>query len=567
MISLARALALIAAVLCGSASEARAYDLTETEALRLLRAGPYHRELRARVEIARARSRQGTFYPNPSLSTTFESAGRTDFYMFEQPLALNGRLRLLSQAGESLVAAADSLAEHELRGIEAQVRRAFHWLAHAQRREHRIRAGIVDLRELHRILEERESAGEGSKFDRLRAEREIVERETELAGAEAAIAEAQASLASYYLGAGVDSDRLVANGTLLPAYPLPALADAVLDGLAARSDYRVEADRIREHEFRAAAAGRRRIPNPVVSGGLKRAEIGDRTASGPVLAVSIGLPVFDKGRSDRQLAEAEAAPRPRKPGNPRDPDSGRGPVRPCRLAHSSPDRRRIRVRVGKPGRRDSPDRGNRLSRGRGRHPGAARCLSGGAGCRTETARAARRRQAGRSGLRLGIGQEADSMNTRVFSVMLLALGCAGPQPEPTVAEEEGPEPVVVTLWSDRTELFVEFPPLRPGETSRFAVHLTDLKSFEPLREGSVDVRLDYPGGESRRFVADTPSRPGIFGGGRGAAQERQSVGDRFGSLPGDRGFPRPRAHAGGRRPVRRRRALGGGGASQGASRS
>ena len=103
------------------------------------------------------------------------------------------------------------------------------------------------------------------------------------------------------------------------------------------------------------------------------------------------------------------------------------------------------------------------------------------------------------------------MNSRVFSVMLLALGCAGPQPEPTVAEEEGPEPVVVTLWSDRTELFVEFPPLRPGETSRFAVHLTDLKSFEPLREGSVDVRLDYPGGESRRFVADTPSRPGIFG--------------------------------------------------------
>lgn len=306
MISLARALALIAAVLCGSASEARAYDLTETEALRLLREGPYHRELQARVEIARARSRQGTFYPNPSVSTTFESAGRTDFYMFEQPLALNGRLRLLSQAGESLVAAADSLAEHELRGIEAQVRRAFHRLAHAQRREHRIRAGIVDLRELHRILEERESAGEGSRFDRLRAEREIVERETELAGAEAAIAEAQASLASY-LGAGVDSDRLVANGTLLPAYPLPALADAVADGLAARSDYRVEADRIREHEFRAAAAGRRRIPNPVVSGGLKRAEIGDRTASGPVLAVSIGLPVFDKGRSDRQLAEAEAA--------------------------------------------------------------------------------------------------------------------------------------------------------------------------------------------------------------------------------------------------------------------
>ncbi|MDE0628529.1 MAG: efflux RND transporter periplasmic adaptor subunit [Bryobacterales bacterium] len=103
------------------------------------------------------------------------------------------------------------------------------------------------------------------------------------------------------------------------------------------------------------------------------------------------------------------------------------------------------------------------------------------------------------------------MNSRVFAVVLLAAGCADPQPEPTVAEEVGPEPVAMTLWSDRTELFVEFPPLRPGETSRFAVHLTDLKSFEPLREGTVEVRLDYSGDVSQQFVAGSPSRPGIFG--------------------------------------------------------
>lgn len=302
----AKAVTFVTALLCLPVPEAAAYDLTEMEALQLLREGPYHRELQAQVEIARARARKGTLYPNPSVSAAFEGAGRTDFYLLEQPLALNGRLKLLGEAGESSVAAADSRAEHALRGIEANVRRAYHQLAHAQRREQRIRAGIRELRELVRILEQREQAGEGSRFDRLRAERETVEREAELAGAAADIATAQASLGGY-LGATVTWHDLVASGTLGPAYPLPELSDAIAEGLAARSDYHVEADRIRQHELMAAAADRLRIPNPVVSGGLKRADVGDRTRNGSVLAVSVGLPLFNKGRADRQLAEAEAA--------------------------------------------------------------------------------------------------------------------------------------------------------------------------------------------------------------------------------------------------------------------
>ena len=305
MIMNPRVCSLLIALLCFPSQGAYAFELTETQALRMLRESPYHRELRARVEIARARARRGTLYPNPTVSATFEGAGRTDFYMFEQPLAVNGRRSLLRQAGESSVSAEDSRADHELRRIEAELRQTFHRLAFAQEREETIRSSIAELRELVRILRERESAGEGSKFDRLRAEREIVERETERAAAEAAIAESQARLGGM-LGPGVDADRLVANGTLEPGYPLPALNDAMADGLESRNDYRVETDRLRELDLKAEAAERLRVPNPVVSGGLKRAEVLDRSVSGPVLAISVGLPLFNKGQIDRQLAEAEA---------------------------------------------------------------------------------------------------------------------------------------------------------------------------------------------------------------------------------------------------------------------
>ena len=48
----------------------------------------------------------------------------------------------------------------------------------------------------------------------------------------------------------------------------------------------------------------------------------------------------------------------------------------------------------------------------------------------------------------------------------------------------------VTRWTDKTELFAEYPPLAVGATSRFAIHLTRLDTFKALTEGNVEVRLE-----------------------------------------------------------------------------
>ncbi len=97
--------------------------------------------------------------------------------------------------------------------------------------------------------------------------------------------------------------------------------------------------------------------------------------------------------------------------------------------------------------------------------------------------------------------------------LLLLAACADPPPPETGAgleEAEQVEDVQVTRWTDVSELFVEFIPLQVGRASPFAIHLTDLRSFQPVEEGRVTVRLDHGGGLAEEFTASAPSRPGIY---------------------------------------------------------
>ena len=97
-----------------------------------------------------------------------------------------------------------------------------------------------------------------------------------------------------------------------------------------------------------------------------------------------------------------------------------------------------------------------------------------------------------------------------FVLTLSALACRGPEPAVTdTVGEAAPLPVVETRWTTRSELFVEYPPLVEGETSRFAIHFTDLSTFEPVLAGRAAVHLT--GARDQEFTVDTPGRPGIFG--------------------------------------------------------
>jgi len=96
----------------------------------------------------------------------------------------------------------------------------------------------------------------------------------------------------------------------------------------------------------------------------------------------------------------------------------------------------------------------------------------------------------------------------LLSAMLL-MSCGNQKEDSTASEVESIPAKSITLWTDKTELFVEFPALVVGENSRFAAHFTVLDKHKPVREGEVTVSL-IKGDNGIRNTAESPSSPGIF---------------------------------------------------------
>jgi RND family efflux transporter MFP subunit len=99
----------------------------------------------------------------------------------------------------------------------------------------------------------------------------------------------------------------------------------------------------------------------------------------------------------------------------------------------------------------------------------------------------------------------------VLACVAVAAACSRHVPAPPAAAPDEPEPLSVTRWTAKTELFAEYPTLTVGKASRFAIHLTRLDGFKAVTEGKVDVHLRGGGAPAEVFRVDGPSRPGIFG--------------------------------------------------------
>lgn len=85
-------------------------------------------------------------------------------------------------------------------------------------------------------------------------------------------------------------------------------------------------------------------------------------------------------------------------------------------------------------------------------------------------------------------------------------GAAAAEPEP---ERAGG---AITVWTDSTELFMEHPALIVGAPDKFAVHLTDLSDFAPLRSGRITLTFRPRDGQAPVVVVqEEPRAPGIYG--------------------------------------------------------
>ena len=279
-------------------------ELAEREAVRMfLTRSPSAQESRAGTAIVEAQTQSWRLWPNPQASFDHEGAGLTQISRIEQPLPLNGRLGFLREAGASAVRAAEMQAEYSLWRQCSEMRRAFYDLLLSQQRETLVGDAIRQLQEVVRILREREVQGEGSRFDRLRAEREESELQADLVSAQAGTAQARSRLVSF-LDTSVDPISIRAQGNFGRGKKLPPLPDLLELALETRQDYQAEQQQQEQFRWEERAADRLRIPDPVFSVGLKRAEAPGGTRYGPYIGFSLSLPVFDRGKT--RVAELEA---------------------------------------------------------------------------------------------------------------------------------------------------------------------------------------------------------------------------------------------------------------------
>ncbi|MEK9137351.1 MAG: efflux RND transporter periplasmic adaptor subunit, partial [Bacteroidota bacterium] len=101
------------------------------------------------------------------------------------------------------------------------------------------------------------------------------------------------------------------------------------------------------------------------------------------------------------------------------------------------------------------------------------------------------------------------MNKTILTLALLAMfgGCSKENQEDQTHAGGGGS---VTLWTEKTEFFMEYPGLVVGSEARFTVHLTWLSDFKPVTTGRLALTFRSSDGTELGTHVDGPTSPGIF---------------------------------------------------------
>lgn len=282
------------------AQERPARDVIES----IVRDGPRAVAIRADVDVVRREQHARLSWPNPSLAYSREGAGFTEFLQVEQALPLFGVRASLVRAGVAATAAAEAERDARLWDLRVEATRLVaHWLG-AQSRVEWVAADTQVVQFLVQMLREREREGDGSRFDRLRAEQELAELKQTAVAAAVDLTDARGAVAAL-LPPDVTVTRV--SGTLTSS---PTTFDSealVTRARTARAELRALQFAVDRTTLEADAARRARRPVPVLSGGLKRADNeGARQRSG-VVGLNLSVPLFDTGARAAAQWTAEGA--------------------------------------------------------------------------------------------------------------------------------------------------------------------------------------------------------------------------------------------------------------------
>lgn len=286
-------------------SFAAAQDRTEREIVDLIVGmGPQAQAIRADAEVTRREQLARLVYTNPGVMYSREGAGLTEFLQVEQPLPAFGIRGVLSRAGVEATAAAEASRDARLWTLRADAAGA---VARLIARQDEVQAAESHTRQVERlidVLRTREREGEGSRFDRLRAEQELRDARLSHTAAAVAVAEAKAAI-SALLPRDAVLGRVMSTRPQQPV--LPRVDGLIARARSTRAELRALERASSRTDLEADAARRARSPAPTVFGGLKRAEALSGNRHGGVFGVNVSLPLFDAGGREAARWAAERA--------------------------------------------------------------------------------------------------------------------------------------------------------------------------------------------------------------------------------------------------------------------
>jgi cobalt-zinc-cadmium efflux system outer membrane protein len=300
--------AALTAAMVPVSAPAQSPALTESEAMARLSAdSPRVRAIRAAIEVARADVLAAGRYPNPRITVDREAVSGNTEYLTRvgQILPVTGYRGLQLQAASLMVEAVTSRADEEIRRARADLRLAFAQLIAAQTRERELAAARDRLQGVADVLAKREAAGDAAGFDRLRAEREVLDLEADRATSATERTRAQAALAGFFMGP-LDPSTLVAAPSAPVMDTLPAIEALVERAEANRGELTALRKETESAQVAGRAAERRWIPEPELVAGTKSSSIGGGDV-GSVFGVQATIPLFDRGQPERALAQARAS--------------------------------------------------------------------------------------------------------------------------------------------------------------------------------------------------------------------------------------------------------------------
>ena len=279
--------------------------LSEADALARLSAdSPRVKSIRAAIELRRADVLAAGRWPNPRLTFNREAVAgvRENIFTVSQVLPITGRRGLEVSAASSLIEAERSRAGEEVRRARAELRLAYADLVSAQVREAALAQARDRVRDLAGVLAKREAAGDAAGYDRLRAEREVTELDSEWAMARADRARAQAMLGAFF-AEGTDATSLVAVPTPASRAALPSVDELLRHAQTVRGEPLALQHEIDAARFTEQAAGRRLIPEPELVAGTKSSNAAGGDI-GSVVSVHASIPLFDRAQPEKAMAQA-----------------------------------------------------------------------------------------------------------------------------------------------------------------------------------------------------------------------------------------------------------------------